>query len=178
MRSPQTQAAAFSTQSYQICRFHEANRKVRDMRHWRTSLTFYDLQGDPARLSVLEISQGERAQNNRGRPGHPPTTRHSAARQALALPARVTSCPPESARDVERSSNHSICGIHDPSGIPASATNPKRARPQSLLLIVAAWQVQRSVRPTMRALRSRQWYRPTVPPARTGGLLRRTGSGQ
>ena len=60
--------------------------------------------------------------------------------------------------------------------MPASVTSRRRARPRSLLLVVAAWRAQRSVRPTERALRYHRWYPPSVALARTGRLIRRRRS--
>jgi hypothetical protein len=69
-----------------------------------------------------------------------------------------------------------LCEVSEASKVPASVTSLTRARPRSLLLVVAFWRAQRSARPTGRALLSHRWYRSSARPARTGGFLRPRGS--
>jgi hypothetical protein len=52
MRSPHAPKLHLPSRVAQICRF-TSQPYVRDVRQRRTSLTFYDLLGDPAKLSVL-----------------------------------------------------------------------------------------------------------------------------
>jgi len=63
--------------------------------------------------------------------------------------------------------------VIDASGMPAAVTSWRRARPRSLLPVVAVWRAQRSARPTVRVLRYHRWYPPSAVPPRTGRWLRR-----